>query len=113
VPAPTRTAPASDNSNDLKSLVRGLKDEAEMQAIKRALEQTKWKRKEAAELLHISYKALLYKIRQYGIDPARQSNSLPTPPVEQPAEKAMHAAASPAKPRMTMGDHSSHAYAES
>jgi DNA-binding NtrC family response regulator len=54
---------------DLKSLVRGLKDEAEMQAISDALEQTQWNRKEAARLLNISYKALLYKIRQYGIDP--------------------------------------------
>jgi two-component system, NtrC family, response regulator AtoC len=52
----------------LKSLVRGLKDEAEMEAISRALEETKWNRKRAAQLLSISYKALLYKIRQYGIE---------------------------------------------
>lgn len=55
-------------SGGLKSLVRGLKDEAEMEAISRALEQTKWNRKQAAQLLSISYKALLYKIRQYGIE---------------------------------------------
>jgi two-component system response regulator AtoC len=55
---------------DLKALVRGLKDEAEMQAISEALEQTNWNRKEAARMLNISYKALLYKIRQYNIDPA-------------------------------------------
>jgi DNA-binding NtrC family response regulator len=113
VPVPARQAPASEHTGDLKSLVRGLKDEAEMQAIKRALEQTKWKRKEAAELLHISYKALLYKIRQYGIDPGRQGNSLANPPVELPSEEPLHATAGPAKPRMTMGDHSPHAYAES
>jgi len=52
---------------DLKSLVRSLKDEAEMEAIARALEQTNWNRKEAARILNISYKALLYKIRQYGL----------------------------------------------
>jgi DNA-binding NtrC family response regulator len=52
----------------LKSLVRNLKDEAEMEAIGRALEQTNWNRKQAARLLNISYKALLYKIRQYGIN---------------------------------------------
>ncbi len=51
----------------LKSLVRNLKDEAEMEAISRALEQTNWNRKKAAEMLKISYKALLYKIRQYEI----------------------------------------------
>lgn len=60
---------SSDNRpGDLKSLVRSLKDGAEMEAIKRALEQTNWSRKEASRLLNISYKALLYKIRQYGID---------------------------------------------
>lgn len=53
---------------DLKSLVRSMKDEAESEAIARALDQTKWNRKEAARLLKISYKALLYKIRQYNLD---------------------------------------------
>jgi DNA-binding NtrC family response regulator len=53
---------------DLKSLVRGLKDEAEMDAIRKMLDQTRWNRKEAARRLNISYKALLYKIRQYGIE---------------------------------------------
>jgi two-component system response regulator AtoC len=53
---------------DLKSLVRSVKDEAEIEAISRALERTRWNRKEAARLLQISYKALLYKIRQYNID---------------------------------------------
>lgn len=51
----------------LKSLVRNLKGEAEMKAIERALEQTGGNRKQAARLLQISYKALLYKIRQYGL----------------------------------------------
>jgi two-component system, NtrC family, response regulator AtoC len=62
--------PVSDggSSGDLKSLIKGLKGEAEMEAIAKALDQTKWNRKETARLLGISYKALLYKIRQYGID---------------------------------------------
>lgn len=64
---PQAAAPAEASASDLKSLVRGLKDEAEKEAIARALEQTSWSRKEAARLLNISYKALLYKIRQYGI----------------------------------------------
>jgi len=55
----------------LKSLGRSAKDEAEAQAITRALEQTNWNRKQAAAILQISYKALLYKIRQYGIAEAR------------------------------------------
>jgi len=59
----TRTA----NPGGLKSLARSAKDEAEALAITRALEQTNWNRKQAAAILQISYKALLYKIRQYGI----------------------------------------------
>lgn len=60
--------PVKERPSDLKSLVRSLKDEAECEAIARALDQTKWNRKEAARLLKISYKALLYKIRQYNLD---------------------------------------------
>jgi DNA-binding NtrC family response regulator len=48
-------------------VARGAKDEAEAEAIARALEETNWNRKQAAAQLQISYKALLYKIRQYGI----------------------------------------------
>jgi transcriptional regulator with PAS, ATPase and Fis domain len=55
---------------NLKSLVRGLKDEAEAKAIAEALRQTNWRRKEAARILGISYKALLYKMRQFGFSPA-------------------------------------------
>src|SRR3979490_3426440 len=55
----------------LKALVRSLKDEAEMEAIADALERTPWGRKEAAKMLGISYKALLYKIRQFGLDSDR------------------------------------------
>jgi two-component system, NtrC family, response regulator AtoC len=56
-------------SGDLKDIVRKLKDVAELNAITSALAQTNWNRKRAAQLLNISYKALLYKIRQYGIQP--------------------------------------------
>jgi transcriptional regulator with PAS, ATPase and Fis domain len=59
---------ATTHAGGLKGLVRSLKDEAEAEAITRALEQTNWSRKEAAKLLNISYKALLYKTRQYGIE---------------------------------------------
>ena len=55
----------------LKSLARSAKDEAEAEAISKALEETNWNRKQAAALLKISYKALLYKIRQYGIAQAK------------------------------------------
>ncbi|MGH9452224.1 MAG: sigma-54-dependent transcriptional regulator [Terriglobia bacterium] len=69
-PSPVEAARdlSKEPPGDLKSLVRGLKDEAECEAISRALKHTKWNRKEAARMLKISYKALLYKIRQYNLD---------------------------------------------
>jgi two-component system response regulator AtoC len=67
--------PVTSANGGLKGLVRSLKDEAEAEAITRTLEQTNWNRKEAARLLNISYKALLYKTRQYGIEgPGRQGS---------------------------------------
>ncbi len=67
-------ASSSEAAGGLKSVARGAKDEAEAEAIKQALDQTNWNRKQAAVLLKISYKALLYKIRQYGI--AEKSHKL-------------------------------------
>ncbi|HVB34379.1 MAG TPA: sigma 54-interacting transcriptional regulator [Patescibacteria group bacterium] len=55
---------------NMKSLVRGLKDEAETKAIGEALRQTNWRRKDTARILGISYKALLYKMRQFGFSSA-------------------------------------------
>jgi two-component system response regulator AtoC len=59
----------------LKALVRGLKEEAEMEAIADALEKANWSRKEAARMLGISYKALLYKMRQFKLDGGRSPRS--------------------------------------
>ena len=53
----------------LKGLVRSLKGEAESTAIAQVLEGTGWNRKAAANDLKISYKALLYKIKQYDLSP--------------------------------------------
>jgi two-component system, NtrC family, response regulator AtoC len=64
----TSKLPGGSSGGGLKSLVRSVKDEAEIVAISQALEETKWNRKRAAQVLNISYKALLYKIRQYGIE---------------------------------------------
>ena len=66
----TRVEPQSP---DLKQMVKSLKNDAEMEAIGNALEESRWNRKHAASVLNISYKALLYKIRQYDIRP-RHSN---------------------------------------
>jgi DNA-binding NtrC family response regulator len=67
---------SGNSSGGLKSVSRNAKDEAEAEAISRALEQTNWNRKQAAALLKISYKALLYKIRQYGIAQSRSTHRL-------------------------------------
>lgn len=64
------TSDASDPARPdlgLKSLVRNLKESAELRAIEEALVATSWNRKLAAVRLNISYKALLYKMKQYQI----------------------------------------------
>ena len=67
---------SGDQAGGLKSLARSAKDEAEAEAITKALEETNWNRKQAAALLQISYKALLYKIRQYGIAQSKSHHKL-------------------------------------
>jgi len=46
-----------------------------MEAIADALEKTNWWRKDAARMLGISYKALLYKMRQFNLDSGRGARS--------------------------------------
>jgi len=66
------------DNGSLKHLVRNLKGGAESAAIARTLEGTGWNRKAAASELQISYKALLYKIKQYNlVPPKRQFNPNP------------------------------------
>ncbi|HXZ85838.1 MAG TPA: sigma-54 dependent transcriptional regulator [Myxococcota bacterium] len=52
---------------NLKALARDAAQRAEAEQISRALERTRWNRREAAKLLQISYKALLYKMRDAGL----------------------------------------------
>ena len=63
---------SGEGTNDhksLKHLVRNLKGGAEAAAIAQSLEVSGWNRKLAASDLQISYKALLYKIKQYNLSP--------------------------------------------
>ena len=57
----------------LKEVSRLAALEVEGQLIRRALEKTGWNRRQASRLLNISYKALLYKIRDCGITPPRKA----------------------------------------
>lgn len=54
--------------------LRVYRDEAEVYAISSALNRTGWNRKRAAQLLSISYRGLLYKIRRHNlVPPAEQT----------------------------------------
>ena len=53
----------------LREVGRRASLEAEREAIERVLFQTGWNRKQAARLLKVSYKTLLQKIRECGIEP--------------------------------------------
>jgi two-component system response regulator AtoC len=57
-------------SYSLKDISRTAARKAERELIARMLQQTRWNRKETAEILGISYKALLYKIKENGLDKA-------------------------------------------
>src|SRR6266436_2385963 len=67
---------ASDQSQNPPSL-RSLRVEAEIYAISRTLEYTGWNRRRAAQLLSISYRGILYKIRQHNLTP-RSGHEVPT-----------------------------------
>jgi len=54
-------------SVSLKRIARSAARAAERRLIERVLQRTRWNRKEAAEILQISYKALLYKMRDAGL----------------------------------------------
>jgi two-component system, NtrC family, response regulator AtoC len=57
--------------------LRSIRAATEIQAIGKALEQTGWNRKRAAELLSISYRGLLYKMRHHNITPPKYSELTP------------------------------------
>ena len=69
----TRSAPQPDcppaveaRSYSLKAAARAASREAERELILKALARTRWNRKRAAQELQISYKSLLYKLKQIG-----------------------------------------------
>ena len=70
------SAPADKGQGNLPSL-RSLRVEAEIYAISRTLEYTGWNRRKAAQLLSISYRGILYKIRQHGLTPRPRTQAEP------------------------------------
>jgi transcriptional regulator with PAS, ATPase and Fis domain len=74
-PVAVREPPAADPpapvvSGSLKDIARHAAREAERALIFRTLQQTRWNRRQTAEILGISYKALLYKIKNAELDRA-------------------------------------------
>ena len=66
---PSAVGPMQGEERGLKDLARDAKGDAESAVIASVLEKTGWNRKAAAQDLQISYKALLYKIKQYELIP--------------------------------------------
>jgi two-component system, NtrC family, response regulator AtoC len=70
-PAAAGTGESADQAPEsLKSLVQGVRIEAERNAIVAALQKTGWNRKAAARMIKVSYRTLLYKIEQYHLRPS-------------------------------------------
>jgi two-component system response regulator AtoC len=71
-PAPkvAMDAPGDNGNCSLKDIARTAARQAEREIIERMLQRTRWNRKQAADNLGISYKALLYKIKENGLDKA-------------------------------------------
>jgi two-component system response regulator AtoC len=57
----------------LKKFSKQASQQAEHHMILEALKQTRWNRKRAAEMLGISYRALLYKIKEAGLPPKKRA----------------------------------------
>jgi DNA-binding NtrC family response regulator len=70
-PAELMISPAAESINIRKPILEQVtkaKEQAEIEAILATLHSTRWNRKQAAVLLRIDYKALLYKMKKLGIE---------------------------------------------
>jgi len=66
-PSAAKPVPSEARNHSLKAAARAASREAERELILDALSRTRWNRKRAAQELQISYKSLLYKLKQIGI----------------------------------------------
>jgi DNA-binding NtrC family response regulator len=58
----------AESGNEPIASLRSVRAATEVKAILAALNRTGWNRKQAARLLSISYRGLLYKIRQHKLE---------------------------------------------
>jgi two-component system response regulator AtoC len=63
--------PIGKRSLNLRDVGKKAVEVAEKEIIQSTLQETHWNRKQAAKLLRVSYKALLYKIQKYHLDEIR------------------------------------------
>src|SRR5205814_6133678 len=68
LPEPNPEAGYSQGSTPILEQVTKAKHQAETEAILAALNSTRWNRKQAAAVLQIDYKALLYKMKKLGVE---------------------------------------------
>lgn len=61
----------TENDYSLKKITKAYVSEAERTAILRTLGETQWNRRKAAKLLHVSYKTLLNRIEEFGLEPEK------------------------------------------
>lgn len=73
IPEPRMDRVAEARSYSLKAAARAASREAERELIMKALTRTRWNRKRAAQELQISYKSLLYKLKQIGFEDSEVS----------------------------------------
>jgi two-component system response regulator AtoC len=66
---------AHGNGRSLKEVARQASRRAEREMILQQLERTRWNRKRTARELQISYKALLYKLKQLNLDGSSNSEA--------------------------------------
>jgi two-component system response regulator AtoC len=87
-PRPPRTAAyrvGVDGTIPLKRIAKQAIREMEGNLILNALRENKWNRRKAAQALNISYRALIYKIREAGLSPKSARKG---PQAEVPIERA-------------------------
>ncbi|HTX36524.1 MAG TPA: helix-turn-helix domain-containing protein, partial [Bryobacteraceae bacterium] len=84
---PAQWKPVALQSTPILEQVTKAKEQAETDAILAALASTRWNRKQAAALLKIDYKALLYKMKKLGVE----DNLLSVPPSSEDAVRVMAA----------------------
>src|SRR5258705_8731868 len=68
---------AKTAAGSLKAISRKAARAAERDMILKALEETHWHRLRAAKLLNISYRSILYKIKEAGFDGKRRAPDRP------------------------------------